>query len=141
MAESPSGERDPAGPMLDALVFDGAWWDHVDRIAPAGHGHLPRSPPPPAGALMRASARDANIRRRRAALPCQLGFKENTDPVLLYDCLPPRLDHDELCVRKAMGRAHRACARTDPDRARRCVAENERRLAKLTRREALEHIG
>ena len=27
-------------PFLDELIVDGAWWDYIDRIAPAGLGHV-----------------------------------------------------------------------------------------------------
>ena len=127
--------------MPAALVVDGAWRDWVDRIAPAGLGHLLRSQPQPTVALMRAWARDPNIWRRRATLLCRLGFNENTDPVLLYDCSSPSLGHHAFFVQKAMGWAPRACARTDPDEVRRYVAAHEADLSRLTRREALKNIG
>ena len=130
-----------AVPVLDALVVDGAWWDYVDRIAPAALGHLLRSHPQPMGTLMRVWARDGNIWRRRAALLCQLGFKEDTDPALLHDCLSPNFGHEEFFVQKAMGWALRARARSDPDEVRRYVATHESALSKLTRREALKNIG
>ena len=127
-------------PVLDELIVDGAWWDYVDRIAPAGLGHLLVSQPQPMGALMRAWARDENLWRRRAALLCQLGFKEDTDPALLYDCLEACFGHDEFFVQKAMGWALRAFAWTDPAEVRRYVASHEASLSKLTRREALKNI-
>ena len=128
-------------PMLNELIVDGAWWDYVDRIAPAGLGRILVSQPQPMGALMRAWARDENVWRRRAALLCQLGLKEDTDPALLYDCLEACLGHDEFFVQKAMGWALRAFARVDPAGVRRFVASHEASLSKLTRREALKHVG
>ena len=128
-------------PLVDELVVDGAWWDYVDRIAPAGLGHLVTVHPAPAGALMRAWARDENVWRRRAAILCQLGFKEETDLELLHDCLSPSFGHGEFFVRKAMGWALRAHAWTDPRWVQRYVAEHENELSKLTRREALKNVG
>lgn len=130
-------------PMLDELIVAGAWWDYVDRLAPAGLGHILASQPQPQpmGALMRAWARDEDVWRRRAALLCQLGRKEHTDPALLYDCLEACFGHDEFFVRKAMGWALRAYARVDPAGVGRFVALHEASLSKLTRREALKHIG
>ena len=128
-------------PLVDELVVDGAWWDYVDRIAPAGLGHLVTVHRAPAGALMRAWARDENVWRRRAAILCQLGFKEDTDLELLHDCLSPSFGHGEFFVRKAMGWALRARAWTDPRWVRRYVAEHEHELSKLTRREALKNVG
>ena len=128
-------------PMLDELVVDGAWWDYVDRIAPAGLGRILVSQPQPMGALMRVWARDENIWRRRAALLCQLGRKEDTDPALLYDCLEACFGHEEFFVQKAMGWALRAYARIDPTGVGRHVASHEASLSKLTRREALKNVG
>ena len=65
----------------------------------------------------------------------------DTDPTLLYDCLEACLGHDEFFVQKAMGWALRACARVDPAGVGCFVASHEAALSKLTRREALKHIG
>ena len=47
----------------------------------------------------------------------------------------------EFFIRKALGWALRDYARTDPDWVRAFVAEHERRLSGLSRREALKHLG
>ena len=93
------------------------------------------------GGRCRSSAVQVLEGRRRAALLCQLGLKEDTDPALLYDCLEACLGHDEFFVQKAMGWALRAFARVDPAGVRRFVASHEASLSKLTRREALKHVG
>ena len=51
--------------LLDELIVNGAWWDYVDRIAPAGLGQVLSTEPEPMGAMMRGWARDENIWRRR----------------------------------------------------------------------------
>ena len=127
-------------PVLDELIVDGAWWDYVDRIATAGLGHVLSAEPKPMGAMMRGWAGDENIWRRRAALLCQLGFKEHTDLALLYDCIGACMDHREFFVQKAMGWALRDYARTDPGEVRRYVAANGSRLSSLTCREALKRL-
>ena len=128
-------------PLLDELIVDGAWWDYVDRIAPAGLGHVLSIAPKPMSATMRGWARDENIWRRRAALLCQLGLKEATDPALLYDCIAACMGHREFFVQKAMGWALRDYGRTDPDEVRRYVATNSSALSNLTRREALKNLA
>ena len=127
-------------PLLGELIVNGAWWDYVDRIAPAGLGHVLSTEPEPMGAMMRGWARDENIWRRRAALLCQLGFKEDTDLALLYDCIGACMGHREFFVQKAMGWALRDYARTDPGEVRRYVAAEGSSLPPLTRREALKHL-
>ena len=128
-------------PLLDELIVNGAWWDYVDRIAPAGLGHILSAEPKPMGAMMRGWAGDENIWRRRAALLCQLGFKEDTDLALLYDCIRACMGHREFFVQKAMGWALRDYARTDPGEVRRYVGANGSCLSRLTRREALKNCA
>ncbi len=128
-------------PVLDELIVNGAWWDYVDRIAPAGLGHILSAEPEPMGTMMRGWAGDENIWRRRAALLCQLGFKEDTDLALLYDCIGACMGHREFFVQKAMGWALRDYARTDPGEVRRYVGTNGSRLSNLTRREALKNLA
>ena len=127
-------------PILDELIVDGAWWDYVDRIAPAGLGHILSTDPKPMGAEMRRWARDENIWRRRSAVLCQLGSKERTDLPLLFDCIDACIGHPEFFVRKAMGWALRDYARTNPGEVLSYVAANESRLSDLTRKEALKHL-
>ena len=127
--------------ILDELIVTGAWWDYVDRLAPAGLGHVLSAEPKPMGAMMRNWARDENIWRRRAALLCQLGFKEDTDLALLYDCIGACAGHREFFVQKAMGWALRDYARTAPGEVRRYVAANRSRLSRLTYREALKNLA
>ena len=128
-------------PLLDELIVNGAWWDYVDRIAPAGLGQVLSAEPKPMGAMMRGWAEDENIWRRRTALLCQLGFKEDTDLALLYDCIGVCMGHREFFVQKAMGWALRDYARTDPGEVRRYVAANGSSLPRLTRREALKNLA
>ena len=128
-------------PLLEELIVDGAWWDYVDRIAPAGLGHVLSAEPKPMAAMMRGWAEDENIWRRRAALLCQLGRKKETDPALLYDCIGACMGHRAFFVQKAMGWALRDYARTDPGEVRRYVAANASRLSRLTQREALKNLA
>ena len=128
-------------PLLDEFIVKGAWWDYVDRIAPAGLGHVLSAEPKPMGALMQSWAGDENIWRRRAALLCQLGFKENTDLALLLDCIRACMGHREFFVQKAMGSALREYARADPGEVRRYVGANGSCLSRLTRREALKNLA
>ena len=128
-------------PLLDEIIVDGAWWDYVDRIAPAGLGRVLSTEPKPMSSVVRGWARDENIWRRRAALLCQLGFKEDTDPALLYDCIGACMGHREFFVQKAMGWALRDYGRTDPGEVQRYVAANGSSLSRLARREALKNLA
>ena len=129
-------------PILDELIVNGAWWDYVDRIAPAGLGHVLSAEPKPMGAMMRGWAGDKNIWRRRAALLCQLGFKEDTDLALLYDCVGDCMaTGSSSCRRRWVGRFTDYWRGTDPGEVRRYVVANRSCLSRLTRREALKNLA
>ena len=145
-------------PILDELIVNGAWWDYVDRIAPAGLGHVLSAEPKPMGAMMRGWAGDKNIWRRRAALLCQLGFKEDTDLALLYDCVGDCMGHREFFVQKAMGSSRLCADRSGRGPAMgvvsftamqgpitgevwRYVVAYRSCLSRLTRREALKNLA
>ncbi len=128
-------------PLLEELLVDGAWWDYVDRISPAGLGRVLAAEPEATGVTMRTWARDENIWRRRAAILCQLGKKREMDLALLYDCIGASAGHGEFFVQKAMGWALRDYSRTDPDEVRRYVAAMGPSLPRLTQREACKHLG
>jgi 3-methyladenine DNA glycosylase AlkD len=63
------------------------------------------------------------------------------DAPLLYACILPSLDSGEFFLRKGIGWALRERARAAPDEVRAFCAEYRERMAPLTRREALKHIG
>jgi 3-methyladenine DNA glycosylase AlkD len=128
-------------PMYEEMVVTGAWWDLVDAIAPHRIGaYLLRDYREPITAVMIEWSRSANLWKCRAAIICQLGFKERTDLELLYACIEPNLDHRDFFIRKAIGWALRSYAWTDSDEIGRYVREHESRLSSLSRREALKNI-
>ena len=128
-------------PACEEMVVKGAWWDVVDAVAPHLLGELLRREPRAMRREMLAWARCGDLWKRRAAILCQLGFRERTDVPLLHACIEPSLDSKEYFLRKAIGWALRQQARTDPDGVRRYVAENAARLSGLSRREATKRLG
>lgn len=128
-------------PMYEEMIVSGAWWDTVDVLAKHRIGGLLRRYPSPMRRTMRAWSRSANLWKRRAAILCQLDFKERTDLPLLYACIEPSLSSKEFFLRKAIGWALRQHAWTDPAEVRRYVRAHARELSPLSRREALKNIG
>jgi 3-methyladenine DNA glycosylase AlkD len=127
-------------PMLEEMVVTGAWWDVVDTLATHPLGDVLRQDPRRMGRLMRRWARGPDMWKRRAAILCQIRFKDGTDLELLYDCIEPNLADTEFFVRKAIGWALRSLAWTNPREVRRYVTANRARLSPLSVREALENI-
>lgn len=126
-------------PLLERLIEEGAWWDYVDMLA-RQVGRLLRDDRSVA-ASMRRWSRGANLWKRRVSIICQLGFREDTDLELLYDCIEANLDDREFFVRKAIGWALRDYAWHDPVEVDRYVREHESRLSGLSRREATKNLA
>lgn len=137
--------QDPdAVPLYRHLVVTGAWWDYVDQIAAQRIGPILRAYPGTEPARMRAWARDDDLWVRRTAILCQLGSHEATDVSLLLDCIGPSVERREFFLAKAIGWALRQYAREGPeaaDRVRQVVRSYGDRMAPLSRREALKHLG
>jgi 3-methyladenine DNA glycosylase AlkD len=127
-------------PMLEELVVTGAWWDLVDETAGVV-GDVLRADPRHMKPLMRKWSTDPSVWKRRVSIICQLGFKKDTDLVLLYANIEPNLADRDFFIRKAIGWALRQYAWTDPREVARYVRANESRLSVLSRREALKNIG
>lgn len=127
-------------PMYQEMIVTGAWWDYVDVIAKHRLGPLLRLHPRPMKEAMLRWSRSADLWKRRSAILCQLGFKQETDLELLYACLEPSLGSQEFFLRKAIGWALRQYAWTDPRAVRRYVRARARELSPLSRREALKNL-
>ncbi|HEY5609815.1 MAG TPA: DNA alkylation repair protein [Thermoanaerobaculia bacterium] len=127
-------------PLYETMIVEGAWWDYVDSIATHPLGELLRNAPKPMRKAMLAWSRGENLWKRRSAILCQIGFKEETDLDLLYRCLEPSLASREFFLRKAIGWALRQYAWTNPAEVRRYVRAHEDELSSLSKREATKNL-
>ncbi|HSK57256.1 MAG TPA: DNA alkylation repair protein [Jiangellales bacterium] len=133
---------DPAAvPLLEELVVDGAWWDYVDELSTRRLGPVLRAEPPVMAPVVRAWSRDEDRWKRRAAVICQVGAKDQVDIRLLEDCVVANLDDPDFFLRKGIGWALRDAARSRPGWVRTFVEVHRDRLSPLSRREALRHLG
>ena len=126
--------------LYEELIVTGAWWDYVDEIASHRIGPILRDHPAPLRRKMLSWSKSADLWKRRTSIICQLGFKQETDLELLYDCIEPSLGSREFFLQKAIGWALRQHAWTDPAEVRRYVRLNNGRLSALSRREALKNL-
>ncbi|MDQ7805699.1 DNA alkylation repair protein [Amycolatopsis sp. A133] len=135
------GWQDPElVPMYEEMIVTGAWWDHVDELAIRRIGPILQAGRAELTPIMRAWANNADLWRRRTAIICQVGAKEDTDTDLLTDAIEPAIGEPEFFLRKGIGWALRDYAKTAPDWVRWFVDEHPG-LSGLSRREALKHIG
>jgi 3-methyladenine DNA glycosylase AlkD len=128
-------------PMYEEMIVAGAWWDFVDAVAIHRIGPLVTAYPRTMTPRMRRWSGAENLWKRRAAIICQVTFKERTNLDLLYACIEQNLDDREFFIRKAIGWALRQYGRTDPAEIRRFVKAHAGRLSGLSQREALKNIG
>jgi 3-methyladenine DNA glycosylase AlkD len=128
-------------PLYRELITTGAWWDLVDPVATHPLTELLAERRAPMTRELRGWSRAPDLWLRRAAIICQVNAKAGTDLELLYACIEPNLAERDFFIRKAIGWALRASARTDPDEVAGYVRANQRRLSPLSRREALKHLG
>ncbi|MEA5367784.1 DNA alkylation repair protein [Amycolatopsis sp., V23-08] len=127
-------------PMYEEMIVTGAWWDYVDELAIRRVGPILRSARDKVTPIMLHWAAEPNLWRRRTAIICQVGAKEDTDPDLLTRAIEPAIAEPEFFLRKGIGWALRDYARTAPDWVRSFVDDHPD-LSGLSRREALKHIG
>lgn len=127
-------------PMYEELIVGGAWWDYVDEVAIRRIGPILRGDRGRMTPTMLAWAADGDVWRRRTAIICQVGAKEDTDTELLTRAIEPAIAEPEFFLRKGIGWALRDYAKTAPDWVRAFVDDHPE-LSGLSRREALKHIG
>jgi len=127
-------------PMYEEMIVGGAWWDYVDELAIRRIGPILRADRTRVTPIMLGWAADDDRWRRRTAIICQVGAKEETDTDLLTRAIEPAIAEPEFFLRKGIGWALRDYARTAPDWVRSFVDDHPG-LSGLSRREALKHIG
>lgn len=127
-------------PMYEEMIVSGAWWDHVDELAIRRIGPILRADRERVTPIMLSWAADRDLWRRRTAIICQIGAKEDTDTDLLTRAIEPAIAEAEFFLRKGIGWALRDYAKTSPDWVRSFVDDHPG-LSGLSRREALKHIG
>lgn len=126
-------------PLYEEMVVTGAWWDHVDEVAPRLGRLLLAHPDELRPLLLTWSvARDRWL--RRASILGQLGARSRTDVDLLTRVVDANAADPDFFVRKAIGWALRDYGRTDPAWVRDFVGVRADVLSPLSRREATKHL-
>lgn len=128
-------ETPTVAPLYRRMIRSGAWWDYVDSLAKRMSSLLARYPAR-IKPLLLTWARDRSLWIRRVAIIAQVGFRQHTDPRLLFAAIEPSLESREFFLRKAIGWALREHAKADPEAVRRYLVRCGDRLSPLSRREA-----
>ncbi len=126
-------------PLYDELIVTGAWWDYVDEIAIRRVGPILQADPETVGHLMRRWAVDNDLWRRRTAVICQVGCREDVDRALLTKTIEATMTDSDFFLRKGIGWALRELGKIDPKWVATFVAEHPA-LSPLSVREALKYV-
>ncbi|MDO8366558.1 MAG: DNA alkylation repair protein [Saprospiraceae bacterium] len=124
--------------FLEELMLARSWWDTVDWINKLAGLHFQRFPELIKPVTERWMA-SGNFWLQRVCLIFQLTYKEKTDAALLFDYVERLAGSKEFFLQKGAGWALRQYAKTDPEAVVAFVEKT--RLAPLTKREALKHVG
>jgi 3-methyladenine DNA glycosylase AlkD len=126
-------------PLYEEMIVTGAWWDHVDAVAPR-LGQLLITHPATLRPLLLAWSTAPDRWLRRASVIAQLSLGARTDTDLLARVIDANTAETDFFVRKAIGWALRDYARTDPQWVTQFVTARAQALSALSRREATRHL-
>ncbi|MFN8266178.1 MAG: DNA alkylation repair protein [Chitinophagaceae bacterium] len=125
--------------LIEYMITNKSWWDSVDHaISKLAAVYFKRFPKQIKPVSKKWNSGD-NIWLQRSSILFQLKYKKETDTKLLSDYIIKLASSKEFFVQKAIGWALREYAKTDPSWVHQFVKENK--LAPLSKREALKHIG
>ena len=125
--------------LFEQLIVTKSWWDSVDGINSALVSVYFKRYPHQIVPITEKWMNSDNMWLQRVCLIFQLTYRAETDTDLMFSYMR-RLTHSKaFFIQKAIGWALRQHARTDADAVRDFV-ENTK-LAPLSKREALKHIG
>jgi 3-methyladenine DNA glycosylase AlkD len=132
--------RPPATPGFPAtlrhLITTKPWWDTVDSLATHAVGDLVRHHPELRPEMDAWLAGD-DLWLTRAALLHMNRWRDAADQGWLFAACLARADHPDFFIRKAIGWALRGHSKVDEAAVVAFVADHERELSGLSRREAL----
>ncbi len=125
--------------LFEYMITQKSWWDTVDRIAKNLTGRYFESFPENRERYLQKWVRSDNIWLRRTALLFQLGYKENTDAVLLFDLINQLKDIDEFFIQKAIGWSLREYSKVEPKVVEEFIQNHD--FSSLSTREGMKVIN
>ena len=124
--------------LIEKLVVTHSWWDSVDTIAKyLVGGYLQHYPEDTLKVIGKFSSSE-NMWLNRCAILFQLGYKKETNAVLLFSECEKHRRSKEFFIQKAIGWALREYAKTNPQAVKNFTAMAN--LKPLSTREALKNI-
>lgn len=125
--------------LFETLITTKPWWDTIDPIASKLIGSFMLKYPELIEDYPEKWIASGDMWLQRTAILFQLKYKAKTNVPLLFRYIDNCSESREFFIQKAIGWALREYAKTDAAAVRRFV--QERRLAPLSRREALKGMA
>jgi len=125
-------------PLVEELITTKSWWDSVDGLAIHVVGVILKRHPKEIAKWNKRWIGSSDMWLNRTAILFQARWKEDTDRALLFANIDRHAKHPDFFIRKAIGRALRELAATDPEAVKEFVGS--RTLAPLSAREALRNL-
>ena len=120
---------------FEFLITTKSWWDSIDLISGNYLGKFLIKYPEIFEETVVRFSKSENMWLNRAAIICQLSYRERTNTDLLERAIVPHLESKEFLHQKAIGWALRQYGKTNPQWVKDFVASHT--LKPLSRREAL----
>lgn len=120
---------------FEFLITTKSWWDSIDLISGNYLGKFLIKYPEIFEETVVRFSKSENMWLNRAAIVCQLGYRERTNTDLLERAIVPHLESKEFFHQKAIGWALRQYGKTNPQWVKDFAASHT--LKPLSRREAL----
>jgi 3-methyladenine DNA glycosylase AlkD len=125
--------------LFEKLIVTKSWWDSVDYMSSALVSVYFKKYPQQIKPVTESWMASGNMWLQRVSLIFQLTYRKETDTELMFHYMRQLTHSKEFFIQKAIGWALRQHAKTDADLVKQFV-ENTK-LAPLSKREALKHIG
>ena len=120
---------------FEFLITTKSWWDSIDLISGNYLGKFLIKYPEIFEETVVCFSKSENMWLNRAAIICQLSYRERTNTDLLEGAIVPHLESKEFFHQKAIGWALRQYGKTNPQWVKDFVASHT--LKPLSRREVL----
>ena len=124
--------------LIEKLIVTHSNWDSVDFIAKHILGNYLLQFQEQTGKIINGFSNSDNMWLNRSAILFQLGYKNKTNPKILFKECRKHSKSKEFFIRKAIGWALREYAKTNPNKVKKFVDNTE--LASLSKKEALKHF-
>lgn len=124
--------------LIEKLLSTHSWWDSVDSISKNILGQYLLEFPEETEVVIERFSNSTNMWLNRSAILFQLGYKQKTNPAILYsECLKHSVSN-EFFIKKAIGWALREYGKTNQEAVKIFVLKSN--LKPLSKKEALKNL-